>query len=626
MIYGVVSKEPAHRLQPEAIGTILGGESAGERRHVVCHGPVALASADVFPRPRQATATGAGQPQDHLHCAWQGAIYNRDELAATLGLTSAESQLLSDPALLLRLYEASGLSCADKINGRFAFALYDARQQTLILGRDHLGIETLYIYDDPKFLVFSSRTGPIVAHPAVQKSLNPEALHRFLLFGYNPAWDTFFRGIRKVRPGSLVILNGTGLTEKRYWRLSFRGGEERSEADYCHDLRDLMREAVRLRVRDREPLGIFLSGGLDSSSVAVLARDLTSQALHTFSYRCFGKSFDESGYARLVAQRCQSEHHEIIYSPEDTCKMASIVELMDEPFCNAGINIATFLLGQGAQGKVAHILSGDGGDELFGGHPVYAADKLAARIERLPRALRQPFMALFRRLPDSDQKLNLTVKLKRFCEGLSYPQALGTHRWRIYYGNSELQRLLHPDVAVQEDTLETLCADLHEIGREADGPDMLSRSLYVDFLTEVGFYLRRMDLLRYFQLTPHFPLLDYRLVEYAATMPSSLKFRGLSDTKYIQHRAMEGILPDEIIHRKDKLGHSVPFKNWLRQDPVVKQFVQETLTDRRLGSRGLVNSRYVQRLWDDHQHYRRNNSHTIWTLTVLELWLAANNF
>jgi asparagine synthase (glutamine-hydrolysing) len=299
---------------------------------------------------------------------------------------------------------------------------------------------------------------------------------------------------------------------------------------------------------------------------------------------------------------------------------------MDEPFCNAGINIATFLLGQAAQGKVAHVLSGDGGDELFGGHPVYAADKLAAAFERLPLALRRPLIALSRHLPDSDQKLNLTVKLKRFFEGLSYPQALGTHRWRMYYGNQELAKLLHRDLAAQEDDLKTLCADLYEIGRETDGPDMLSRSLYVDFMTEVGFYLRRMDLLRSFQITPRFPLLDHRLVEYTAGVPSHLKFRGLSNTKYIQHRAMDGILPDAIIRRKDKLGHSVPFKNWLRQDPVVKQFVQETISERRLGERGIINSQYTQMLWEDHQNYRRNNSHTLWTLTVLELWLTANKF
>jgi asparagine synthase (glutamine-hydrolysing) len=326
-----------------------------------------------------------------------------------------------------------------------------------------------------------------------------------------------------------------------------------------------------------------------------------------------------------MAQRCGSEHHEVVYHPADICKMESIVGLMDEPFCNAGINIATFLLGQAAEGKVARIFTGDGGDELFGGHPVYAADKIAAVFERVPRVLRLPLMAVSRRLPDSDQKLSLTVKLKRFTESLGYPKALGTHRWRLYYGNEELKHLLQPDFGDGDDGAAELFTDLFDIGREADGPDMLSHSLYMDFMTEVGFYLRRIDLIRHFQVAPCFPLLDHRLIEYAATIPSHLKFRGLSKPKYIQHHAVQGMLPDEIVHRKDKLGHSIPLKNWLREEPSVRQFVQNILSDRRLKDRGIVKSDYVHSLWQAHQTARQNNSHRLWGLTVLELWLDAND-
>jgi asparagine synthase (glutamine-hydrolysing) len=364
---------------------------------------------------------------------------------------------------------------------------------------------------------------------------------------------------------------------------------------------------------------------MDSSSVAGLARELSNQNFSTFSYRCLGRSFDESAYARAMAKHCSSQHHEVVYQPDDVCKMESMVRLMDEPLCNAGITVATFLLGQAAQGKVLRVLSGDGGDELFGGHPVYAADKIAAAFEKIPSILRLPFVNLLQRLPDSDQKLNLTVKLKRFSESIKYPRALGTYRWRIHYGHDELGKLLQNGAGPRENDSDSLFRDVIELVEEADGPDMLSRSLYVDTVTEVGFYLRRMDLVRNFQVTPAFPLLDHRLFEYAAAIPSELKFRDASNTKYIQHRTMEGVLPDEIVHRKDKLGHSIPFKNWLRNETPVKTFVNDTLSDHSFKSRGLFNSKYVQTLWDNHQSYRQNNSHRLWSIAVLELWLRANN-
>ena len=211
-----------------------------------------------------------------------------------------------------------------------------------------------------------------------------------------------------------------------------------------------MRDSIRVRLPDSKPLGIFLSGGMDSSSVAGLTREMSSRNFATFSYRCLGKSFDESPYARTMAQHCNAEHHEVVFEPADVLKMESMVRLMDEPLCNAGITIATFLLGQAAEGKVARVFSGDGGDELFGGHPVYAADKIAATFEKIPAILRLPFVGVLRHLPDSDQKLNLTVKLKRFAESVNYPSALGTYRWRIQYGPAELNRLIHNGAAAHD--------------------------------------------------------------------------------------------------------------------------------------------------------------------------------
>lgn len=622
MICGFFRKDGAPAA-PDAIDRMLPQVTGrGTPPQVAVHGGVAFGCAGGhFGGCLSATPTAS--EVERRVAVWEGEIHNRTELLRDLGLTADAAQGVSNSDLLLALYEVHGQSCIERINGSFAFALYDHARHELILGRDRFGIETLYYYDGPSVVVFASRLASVLAHPAVPRELNPNALRRYLVFGFNPAFDTFFHGVRKLRPGRTLIVGPNRATERRYWALSFEREGEKPISEYCHDLVDLMRDSIRLRMSDSASLGIFLSGGMDSSSVAGITRALSSANLATFSYRCLGRSFDESHYARVMAAHCGAEHHEVVFQPADVRRMEEIVRQMDEPLCNAAITVATYLLGEAAQGKAGRIFSGDGGDELFGGHPVYAADRIGAIVDKVPAVLTRPLFGAFRLLPDSDQKLSLAVKLKRFAESIRYPKELGTYRWRIQYGPDELKALMHGDGQPRTNGFR-LFDDLLELMDEADGPDMLSRSLYVDTVTEVGFYLRRMDLVRSFGLRPVFPLLDHRLFEYAARIPSNLKFRDASNTKVIQHRAMEGLLPDEIVHRKDKLGHSIPLKNWLRTEPAVKSFVRDTLSGPDRRTRELVADAHMERLWDDHQRCRQNNSHRLWTLTVLELWLRAN--
>jgi asparagine synthase (glutamine-hydrolysing) len=626
MICGFFAKED-FRSDAEPIYRMVETDTASRGNSQVAIHPMGALGcvADSSQPGRSAMPRLAGEAPGKNCAVWEGEIYNRAELLRYLNVSGGVAQQISDPDILLRLYEAHGLSCVDKINGSFAFALYDDARREVVLGRDRFGIQTLYYYDSPKLAVFGTKISPILACPGVPKELNQTALRRYLVFGFNPASDTFFGGVKKLRPGRLLVLGRKAATEKRYWYLSFQHSGEKPVSEYCEDILDLTRDSIRLRLSNSnsDALGIFLSGGMDSSSVAGLTHEIAKKEFSTYSYRCLGKSFDESPYARAMAKHCHAEHHEVVFEPADVRKMESIVRLMDEPLCNAGITIATFLLGQAAEPKVARVFSGDGGDELFGGHPVYAADKIAAKFERIPSLLRSPLVGLLRQLPDSEQKLNLTVKLKRFAESVNYPKELGTYRWRIQYGPAELNSLLQNGAAAPDNGSE-LFEELFELTEEADGPDMLSRSLYVDTMTEVGFYLRRMDLIRSFNITPVFPLLDHRLFEYMAGIPSNLKFRDAANTKLIQHRAMEGVLPNEIVNRKDKLGHSIPLKNWLRNDALVKSFVHDTLLENGMKRRGIIDSKYVQRLWDNHQSSRQNNSHRLWSLTVLQLWLASN--
>jgi len=450
--------------------------------------------------------------------------------------------------------------------------------------------------------------------------MNFQALNQFLLFNYNPGLHTFFEQIYKVRPAHLVLLRNGDFLFRRYWTLSFANVQERDENEVTEKLRELLRDSVKIRIEPEQEIGTFLSGGMDSSTIVALTSEFIERQLNTFSYRCKNESFDESHYARIMAEHYHARHHETEYRVEDVLQMPELVKYMDEPFCDVGINIATYILGKQASQAVPYIFTGDGGDELFAGHPVYEADKLAAAFDKIPGVIRTPILAFARLLPDSEKKKNFIVKAKRFAISSAFPKHLLSHRWRIYYDFDELQQLVG-DSFYRKLNGHHPYEDILQFNNEADGKDELSRSLYSDYNTVVGFYLRRMNLNNKFSLEPRYPLLDYRLIEYCATLPSDLKFKGTSDTKYIFRKAMENLLPDEIVHRKDKLGHSIPLKNWMRKDERVKEFIMDYVSDAAIKQRGLFNPRFVEKMIKQHHKKRRNNSHRIWALAVLEMWL-----
>jgi asparagine synthase (glutamine-hydrolysing) len=245
---------------------------------------------------------------------------------------------------------------------------------------------------------------------------------------------------------------------------------------------------------------------------------------------------------------------------------------------------------------------------------------VAALTEQVPPPLLEPALQLLQTLPDSDQKKNLQVKLKRFAYSLSFSKTLLSHRWRVYYKLRELKELCTPEF-LATGKLDQLFDSMLQYTNEADGHDDLSRSLYSDYWTLVNFYLRRLELLKSLDLDNHLPLLDYQLVEYAAKIPSQYKIRRFSDTKYIYKKALIGIVPNSILFNRPKLGHSVPMKNWLREDFITQQWAVKILSDRRFKERNLFNEKFVQCLISEHIHKAHNYSHRIWSLVVLELWL-----
>ena len=545
---------------------------------------------------------------------WRDLASGRDGPAA-----SAASSLLS------RLC-AKGLAALAEIDGTFAFAWFDGRDRRIHLVRDRFGVEPLFYGLGRGGALFGSRTRDLVATRLLAPGICPQGLAEFLTFCFLPGEATLDVQIRRVAPGHAVVLDTAGnvLACDRWYRLSFAGPHEHDERAIAERFRTLLEAAVVRRLAGTRP-GALLSGGMDSSSVVTFARRHREGPIHSFAFRCAGQGFDESVYARALAEAMRTTHHEVEYGEEQALEIENAVSDMDAPFCDVGINVGTLLLGRSAAGLADFVLTGDGGDELWASHPVYAAQRLIAPWERLglPRGMGRAARWLGTHLRDSDDKRGLRVVAKRLVPDPDLPRELGPFRWRCYATPGELLALVTSSTA-RELAQANPFRSVLEAYDGYDGPDDgVSPHLYNDYTTASSFYMSRLLLLRRFGIEARSPFYDRELVEYGARIPASKKLEGIERTKRLFREAMEGVLPDVINHRKDKLGHSVPMKLWLRGDGPLARRVAKVLSPDAIRARGLLRPEPVQRLLEEHRARRHNHSHRIWALYVLELWLRA---
>ncbi|OQX95490.1 asparagine synthase (glutamine-hydrolyzing) [candidate division KSB1 bacterium 4572_119] len=547
---------------------------------------------------------------------FSGNAFNSEDIIGT----STKKETLAES--LFNLYLEKKGAIFNEINGNYVLSFWQSEKQEMALARDHLGIEPLYYYWNEEKLIFASSIKAILRHPDVKSEISFKSLYTYLLFNYNPASETLIKGIKKLRPGQFLRFAKEKLSIERYWYLSFAQDQEKTEEQFVKELLPKLKKSVKIRLEKEKSHGAFLSGGMDSSTMVGLMSPEVQGKIHTFSFRCKGKSFDESHYAKIVSDRYGTDHQLVEFDSDEVLSIKEIVKHMDEPFCDIGIEVASYLLGKNAKGKTSYVLTGDGGDELFAGHPVYQADKVAQKFSKIPKPLQKMMTGLFSLFPDTDKKKSFAVKAQRFAYSYRFPEELFSNRWRVYYQQSEMTKLFTSDYRDKILSTHPL-DDITAIYKEADGTDFLSKTLYGDYHTVVSFYLRRMQLLRSFGIEARFPMFDPRLVEYAAKIPSELKLRG-NETKYILHKTMAGVLPDEIVFRKDKLGHSVPFKNWLRDVPEINNLIKEVLSEESIKKRGYFNPAFVQRLLTEHFKRKKNNSHRLWALLVLELWMREN--
>lgn len=544
-----------------------------------------------------------------------GEIYNYRELRAELIAGGYRFKTGSDSEVMLHAYDAWGDAFLDRLNGMFDFALWDGRRRRLVLGRDRLGVKPLYIYQDRQRLAFASEAKALLALPGVDPALDEAALPSYLHLGYVAAPQTIFRGIRKLPPATTLVVEDGQVSEHRYWRVPARIDRHRDEAGWIAAVRERLEESVRMQMVSDVPIGAFLSGGIDSSAVVAFMARHSEQPIRSYAIGFEGGEaealYNELPYARRVSGLFGTEHHEIVVRPDVVGLLPSLIWHMDEPLSDTAF-LTTYLVSQFARQDVKVILSGVGGDELFGGYRRYLGGHYAERFARLPGWLRRSATGVARRLP-SDRHSGLLNTLRLAKGFLASTELDPDDRYRSY-----LQVLDRAAVAGMllggAEGADPLDAAFAAAG---DG-DELNRMLAVDAETQLpdDLLLLTDKMSMAVSLECRVPLLDHELVELAAAMPASIKVRG-GRLKHVMKGALAGILPDDILNRK-KRGFGTPMGAWLKRE--LAPLLRRLLAPEVLRDRGLFRPEAVAALIRDHEGNRVDGTDALIALLNLEVW------
>jgi asparagine synthase (glutamine-hydrolysing) len=545
---------------------------------------------------------------------FNGEIYNYRDLTAQLESKGHVFRTRSDTEAIVHAYEEWGPSCLDRLRGMFAFAIWDKRQRQLFLARDRLGKKPLYYAVVNGTLIFGSEIKALLAYPGFDRTLDLQAVSDYLSLLYIPSPKSIFRQVRKLSPGHYLLAGQDGVQVRRYWDVSFAPASP--NGDPTQQLAELLHESVAMRLRSDVPLGAFLSGGLDSSAVVGLMAGAMTSPVITSSIGFPDDAFNELTYARQVAQHFHTEAHEHMVTPDAMQILDTLIWHYDEPFGDSSA-VPTYYVSKLARTNVTVALSGDGGDENFAGYRRYYFDVRENTVRNLvPGPLRRPVFGLIGKLyPKADY-------LPQIFRGKAFLSNVARTPWGAYFhsvsgiNETDKARLLTPDVRAALGDYETV-ALFEELYRAADGPDSLSRIQYIDFKTYLpDDILAKVDRASMANsLEVRCPLLDHRVVEYAASLPSRLKLSG-TRTKLIFKEAMRGLLPDEIIDRK-KMGFAVPVGSWLRTD------LRELVVEYVLGTtkrHGLFDGDIVRKWCGEHQSGLRDHTTGLWGLLIFNMW------
>jgi len=555
-----------------------------------------------------------------------GEIYNYRELRVFLIKRGHEFTTQTDTEVLIHLYEEFGMDCVQHIDGMFAFAIWDCKERQLVLARDHMGIKPLYYtFIKPGTLVFGSEMKVILSHPDVEREIDLISLNEYLSYEYVPAPRTIIHNVFRVEAGQLITFNSKGLTKNFYKQLSFVQAESKPPVDwrdYASLLYKNIEDSVKRELVSDVPVGVLLSGGIDSSTIASMMVKHYPEKVQSFTIGFEDTSFDEAKYARKVAKYLGTDHNEMILTSKQAVDLIKeIPEFLDEPFADSSF-IPTFLLSRFANQKVKVVLGGDGGDELFGGYPTLQAHKVINIYERIIPWFMRAYIApkILDKMAVSFNNISFDFKIRRLLDGRNVPLIDRHQRWLGSFYDEEKALLLQDWIKpVLRDTF----YQSYEYSRFCDARLAFNKILFNDQkLYLEGDILYKVDRASMANsLEVRVPFLNRSVLENANQIPFNLKLRGFSG-KYILKKAMSNSLPKEILNRPKK-GFNMPVAKWLTKD--LQPMMMDLLSIKKIQEQGFFNTGYVKTLIDDHLTHTKDNRKLLWTLFIFQLWYSKLN-
>ncbi|MCE3018729.1 MAG: asparagine synthase (glutamine-hydrolyzing) [Pirellula sp.] len=562
-----------------------------------------------------------GNEDGSIQIVFNGEIYNYRELRHRLEGSGHQFKTNSDTETIVHLYEDLGVDCFEHLNGMFSIAIWDGKRDQLILARDRLGKKPLFYTQIGNQLFFASELKSLLQIEGTSKAINPGAIDLYLTYQYVPHPHSIYRDIQKLPPGHYATFIESELTVKPFWKVDWSREAPTDLASAGEQLRMLLIDAIRIRLRSDVPLGAFLSGGIDSSLVVALAQRELEQPIQTFAIGFSEADFDETRYAQLVANHVGTKHERFEVTPDALDIVDKLSYQYDEPFSDSSA-VPTWYLCELTRKHVTVALSGDGGDELFGGYERYRALMLSQRLQRwLPLDwLKQS--GILNRLPDSSARRSFFRRVRRFCEALGQPPVERYMNWIQIFG--EAQRLdLYDESFIQKLPNYNPTRFLQEAWSKSGKRDLVSCATAADLQTYMPCDLMtKVDIASMaHSLEARQPLLDYRLVEWAASLPSHLKLRG-NQGKYLLRQTFSELLPKEIWTRP-KMGFGVPIAKWFRTSLRDRTYDALASTDTRCHA--FFRPEAIRSLIDAHMSGKENQAYRLWNLLMFELWMRRWN-
>jgi asparagine synthase (glutamine-hydrolysing) len=596
--------EAIHHRGPDASGTYL-DEHIG-----LCHRRLSILDLSEAGNQPMFSADG------NLVIVFNGEIYNFLELRAELEAEGVQFKSHTDTEVILALYAREGTQCLGKLNGMFAFALWDKTKQELFIARDRLGKKPLYYFSHNGRFAFGSEIKAILALENIPREIRLDAVYDFFAYQYVPDPKSIFKHIHKLPPAHYLLLNKDGFTLTEYWDISFKNTSRDSEETHKAQLKGLLEKVTKQRMVSDVPLGAFLSGGVDSSGVVAMMAQASETPVKTCTIGFDNKDFNEADFAREIAEKYKTEHHEYTVHQNVADRLDHIVSFFDEPFADPSL-VPTFFVSELARKAVTVALAGDGGDEMFAGYEKYSVDDIENKLRnKFPEAVRK---SIFPSLGKFAGKIPGTVgkKAKSLLTSLSHDPAMGFYITNSMMTDDMWQSLVKTEVTEQ-------LGDYHpsqytlEMYNKADGPDHLSKILYTDIKTYMtGDILVKVDRMSMANsLEVRAPILDYQVAEFAATLPSSQKYRD-GEKKYLLKEVFKPFIPDSLLYRK-KMGFSTPLDEWFRGE--LKTLSESQIIGSQRGLKDIFESGVINKLWKEHQTRKADHGIVLWSMLMYQMW------